>query len=363
MATLFAKSGDIDLMAEQGAGASFDYGLDWSAFLDSTGGDTIATSEWVTQNPRLTVGADGVVGNVATVFLSGDTPGKWYTIENTITTVASRRETRTCYLFVRDATIASASALFDDRMGAIASVRRDFLPALMSGYGKLNFTDQYIWARLQAAEAHIAHMLRVPLKPTRFFPLKPTQAEIDTLDGMPWDIDPAYDLDPHDVQFGGTRFIKLRQVPVIDVVQVNMVYPGQLQPVFAMPNEWLRLDAKYGHLQIIPIGSQFGYGVPSAGIALTVLAGGALVPHVFHVHYTAGLQNAAQAYPDLMDIAGRLAALSALKARAMPQSGSISADGLSQSYSAPDFGALQDQIDDELEHIRITIVGPRYTVL
>jgi hypothetical protein len=133
--------------------------------------------------------------------------------------------------------------------------------------------------------------------------------------------------------------------------------------VLAIPPEWLRLDGKYGHLQIVPIGSQFGYAIPSAGLALTALSGGAVVPQVFHIHYRAGIENIAQAYPDLMDIALRLAALGALKARHMPQSGSISADGLSQSYSAPDLGALQEQIDGELADIRASIVGVRFAVL
>ena len=363
MPILFTPSGDIGLMASQGAGANLDYGLDWSAFLEASGGDTIATSDWAPNHPLLTASNPDISGSVTTVFLSGGQPGRWYSIDNTITTAGGRRETLTCYLFVRDSSIDSQSVFFPDRMAALASMRSDYLPALMSGYGKLSFTDQFIWSRLQAAEAHIAHTLRVPLQPTRFFPKPPTSAEIAVLDGMPWAIDPPYDLDPHDVQYGGTRFLKLRQIPAIDVLGVEMVYPGQAQPVFTMPQEWLRLDAKYGHLQIVPIGSQFGSGISSAGLALSVLAGGAVVPHVFHVHYRAGIENIAQAYPDLLDIAMRLAALGALKARAMPQSGSISADGLSQSYSAPDFGSLQDQIDDELADIRSSIVGIRFTVV
>jgi len=363
MPILFTQSGDIGLMAEQGAGATMDYGLDWSAFLESTAGDTIATSVWTPNHPLLTAAGDAVNGAVTSVFLSGGQPGQWYSIDNTITTAGGRCETRTCFLFVRDSSTATKSVFFPDRMAALASMRRDYLPALMSGYGKLSFTDQFLWARLMAAEAHIAHTLRIPLQPTRFFPRTPTDTEIAELNDAPWAIDPGYELDPHDVQFGGTRSLRLRQIPIIDVVRVEMVYPGQALPVFTMPNEWLRLDKKYGHMQIVPIGSQFGYGIPSAGMSIAIMSGGAVVPQIFHVHYWAGLENVGQTYPDLLDVALRLTAIGTLKARAMPQSGSISADGLSQSYSAPDFSALQDQIDSELSDIRASIVGVRFTVL
>lgn len=363
MPILFTQSGDIGFMAEQGAGANLDYGLDWSLFLEASGGDTIDSSVWTPNHPQLVAGNASVSGSVTSVFLSGGAPGNWYSIDNTITTAGGRRETQTCYLFVRDSSIATQSVLFPDRLAALAAMRRDYLPALMSGYGKLSFTDQFIWARLQAAESHIAHTLRVPLRPTTFFPRNPSAEQIAALAGEPWAIDPGYELDPHDVQFGGVRTLKLRQVPVIEVASVEMVYPGQALPVFSMPPGWLKLDAKYGQLQIVPIGSQFGIAIPSAGLVLATMSGGAVMPQVFHVTYRAGIQNIVAAYPDLMDVALRLAALGALKARAMPQSGSISADGLSQSYSAPDFGALHDQIDDELADIRASIVGVRFGVL
>jgi len=363
MPILFTQSGDIGYMAEQGAGADLDYGLDWTSFLEAAGGDAITASVWTPNNPDLTATNPLITGAVTSVFLAGAKPGHWYSVDNTITTAGGRRETRTCFLFVRDSSTASASVFFPDRMAAIASMRADYLPALMSGYGKLTFTDQFLWARMLAAEAHVAHTLRVPLQPTRFFPREPSHAEVAELKGSPWAIDPGYELDPHDVQFGGTRSLRLRQIPIIRVEKVEMVYPGQVHPIFTMPNEWLRLDKKYGQMQIVPIGSQFGYGIPSAGMAISVMSGGAVVPQIFHVHYWAGLQDVLKNYPDLLDIVMRTAALGTLKARLMPQSGSISADGLSESYSAPDFAALQGQIDDELSAIREAIVGVRFTVL
>ena len=212
MATLFTQSGDIGFLAEPGAGAILDYGLDWSSSLDSAPGDSIASSAWSPNHPQLIAANATIDGAITSVFLSGGSPGNWYSIDNTITTVAGRRETQTCYLFVRDSSVASNSVFFPDRMAALASVRRDYLPALMSGYGKLSFTDQFIWQRLMDAEAHIAHTLRVPLRPTRFFPLPPSDAEVAALNGEPWAIDPGYDLDPSDVQYGGIRFLKLRQI-------------------------------------------------------------------------------------------------------------------------------------------------------
>lgn len=364
MSILFTKSGDIGFMAEQGAGANLDYGLDWSQFLASAPGDEIVESTWNPNHPHLIATNASVSGPITSVFLSGGQAGKWYSIDNTIATRDGRRETQTCFLFVRDSSISSASVLFPDRMAALASMRRDYLPALMSGYGKLNFTDQFIWGRLMAAESKISRALRVPLQPTEFFATPPAEPEIAALNGAPWAIDPPYDLDQQDVQFRGIRFLRLRMLPVIDVHSVAMVYPGQSRPIFTIPPDWIKLEREHGHLQIVPIGSQFGYyGIPSAGIALATMVGGSTMPHVFHIRYRAGIENILESFPDLLDIALRQASIGALKARFMPQSGSISADGLSQSYSAPDFGALQDQIDDELNDIRTSIVGVRFTVL
>lgn len=362
MPTLFKQSsGGLDYMAEQGAGAHLDYGLDWSDFLSP--GESIAASDWVSNHPLLTISGAAVSGPTTTVFLAGGLPGRWCAVDNTVTTSSGRRETRSCRLFVRETALEAGSSLFPDRVSTLASVRRDYLPALMVGYGKVAITDQFLWARLMAAEAHIAHVFRVPLRPTTFFPVHPTPEQIAALDGEPWAIDPAYELDPHDVQYGGTRTLKLRQVPVIEVQRVDMVYPGHQSPNYSLPLQWMRLDAKYGHLQIVPIGSQFGVAMPSAGLALAVAAGGAVIPQVFHITYLAGLEGLSVNYPDLVDIAMRLMCIGVLQARVPPQSSSISGDGLSQSVSAPDFGAMIEQIDDELDGIGQAIVGQRFGVL
>ena len=361
MPTMFTSSGGQDYMAEQGADARLDYGLDWSDFL--AGGDTIASSNWTSNHPLLVVSGADVAASVTTVFLSGGIPGRWYAVDNTIVTAAGRRETRSCRLFVRETADHVGSALFPDRVSTLSTVRRDYLPALMAGHGSVSVSDGFLWARLMWAEAHIAHVFRAPMRPTTFFPVQPTPEQVAALDGEPWDVDPPYELDPHDVQYGGTRTLKLRQVPVIAVQRVDMVYPGQQAPGYSFPLEWLRLDAKYGQLQIVPIGSQFGVAVPSAGLALAAMAGGAVIPQVFHVTYRAGLQNLSTNYPDLVDIALRLMCIGVLRTRVPPQSGSINADGLSQSVSAPDFGAMIGQVDDELDEIRQTIVGQRFGVL
>ena len=74
-------------MAEQGAGAILDYGLDWSSFLDSAPGDSIASSAWSPNHPQLIAANATIDGAITSVFLSGGSPGNWYSIDNTITTV------------------------------------------------------------------------------------------------------------------------------------------------------------------------------------------------------------------------------------------------------------------------------------
>ena len=68
-------------------------------------------------------------------------------------------------------------------------------------------------------------------------------------------------------------------------------------------------------------------------------------PDMVQLSYTAGLANAAQDYPELIDVVKKKAVLSVLADSFVPQSGSISADGLSQSMSM-DLGKYSEAIDE-----------------
>lgn len=81
--------------------ASKDYGFDWSAWLTSSGNDTIATSTWIV-DAGITKGATGNTATTTTVWLSGGTAGTSYKVTNRIVTAGGRTDDRTLYVTVAD---------------------------------------------------------------------------------------------------------------------------------------------------------------------------------------------------------------------------------------------------------------------
>lgn len=81
--------------------AVLDYTLDWSSWLNSAGGDVIATSVWTVPAGIATVGNTNS-GNQTTVWLSGGTAGQSYAVSNRITTAGGRTEDRTIQINVVD---------------------------------------------------------------------------------------------------------------------------------------------------------------------------------------------------------------------------------------------------------------------
>lgn len=82
------------------ANAALDYTLDWSQWL--TGGDTLASSTWITAI-GLTVDSDRLdADNTTTVWLSGGTAGRSYTVTNRITTDDGRTDDRSIVVYVTE---------------------------------------------------------------------------------------------------------------------------------------------------------------------------------------------------------------------------------------------------------------------
>ena len=206
-------------------------------------------------------------------------------------------------------------------------------------------SDDYIWQKVLAAEAEIGRTLRVPLVPTQFFPVQPTDEQIAALpDGMPWGVDPGYDYDPGFFRSERWGFIVARQKPIQSVQEVRFVYPDQIQGLFKLPLDWVRMDAKYGHIRFVPATQTFA--APLSAFLMQALGGGRTIPFMIHLTYVAGLANAARDYPDLLDIIKKKAILKIVEDRFLPQSGSISADGLSQSISVQ-----MDQYAGVVDHL------------
>lgn len=151
MATLFVQT-ESGFTAEQSAGSRLDYGLDWTDFLATAPGDEIVTSTWVAEDPLVSLTNAAVAGAITSVWITGGQAGQWYTLVNEIETRDGRRDSRVCLLYVRPALRASGSALFPNRIVALAKLRRDRLSLLAASImPDLKLSDDFLWDRLLSA--------------------------------------------------------------------------------------------------------------------------------------------------------------------------------------------------------------------
>jgi|GEM_PF-1738466 len=227
---------------------------------------------------------------------------------------------------------------------AVDQLRADALMMAASGaFTAVQVSDDYLWDKLRAAESEMAHELRVPLVPTHFFPDTPSAAEIEALNGQPWGIDPGYDYAPSDFAFNDKwGFIKLRNKPLHSVSRVRFAYPGGPTAHYDLPLDWLRMDKKYGQVQFVP--SSTAFAAPLNTFVMQAIGQGRTIPLAIQISYVAGLDNVAANYPELLDVIMKSAVLKIIGDAFLPQSGSISADGLSQSMSS-DMSKYSESID------------------
>ena len=176
-----------------------------------------------------------------------------------------------------------------------------------------------------------------------FFPATPTQDEIDALNGMPWDIDPGYDYNPGDFSFSDKwGVIKLRNKPLQQVTRVRFAYPGGPTAHYDLPVDWVQADGKAGVIQFVPSATSFA--APLNAFVMQAMGQGRTIPLAIRVSYVAGLKDVSTNYPDLIDAVFKMATLKIIEDSFLPASGSISADGLSQSISN-DMEKHHDTID------------------
>lgn len=232
-------------------------------------------------------------------------------------------------LFVRDFVIA------DIRSDQLIAVAQNLFPGV-------TISDDYIWRKVLAAESEISHQLRVELQPTQFFPKTPTDAQVAALNGMPWKEDPAYDYDPN--MFLGDRwgFIAARHYPLISVQEMRYAYPSDTDLNYIIPIDWIKMDKKYGQIRVVPTSN--GSLALLNSYLLQLLGAHSNIPHMLNLTYVAGLANASVDYPELLDVVKKTAVLKMIEDAFVPQSGSISADGLSESMSV-DVSKYHDSVD------------------
>lgn len=225
----------------------------------------------------------------------------------------------------------------------VDEIRNDRLMAAAAGVLQdVKVSDDYLWDKVRAAESELAHQLRVPFVPTRFFPKQPTDAQVTALNGQAWEVESAPDYEAQ--MFAGDRwgYIVTRQKPIIAVHHMRFVYPTENNGYFDIPVEWLSLDKKYGHIRIVPTSNAVLTGM--AGMVMMNLAGGRTIPSMVHIEYDAGLTNVDANWPELLDAIKKTAVLKVVADAYLPQSGSISADGLSESFSV-DMSKYHESVD------------------
>lgn len=355
MATIFTSS-EVGLMAEARAGSKLDYGIDWSDFLEMTDGDTIESAVWSVEEDGITLSDNDFTDSLASVWIEADlTARDWFTITCEITTSEGRKDSRVALLFVKPPAIVTSGGVFPNRIIAIAEIRRDRLMMAASGaLPSVAVSDEYIWDKLMTAQANIARQLRVKLTATVMLPAGYTQAEVDALpEGTVWAEEPPYDYDPEFFMNERWGYIVTREAPVLSVDYIEFVYPAPTNSVYRIPNDWIRIDKAYGHIRLVPASQSFS--MPLGAFLMQALGGGRTIPHMIRVRYTTGLGATAAdvkaKWPDLVDVIKRQAVFSIVKDAFQPSSGSISADGLSQSMSI-DLSKYQDAINE-------TLFGPK----
>jgi hypothetical protein len=231
----------------------------------------------------------------------------------------------------------------------VAAFRADRLIAAAATWMPgITLSDAFVLQQIQAAEAEIARRLKVFLEPTTVFCPSATDADIAGLaGGAPYAEDPGYDYDPGFFQSDRWGFIILKHQPIISVSSVRFAYPNPTSAIYTFPADWIRLDKRAGHIRMVPASAAFA--APLNAFLMQALSAGSTIPFMIQVNYVAGLQNVRSdpQWADLVDVILKQAALNILEGSYLPQSGSISADGLSQSLSMnPD--SYREMIDRKL---------------
>lgn len=245
--------------------------------------------------------------------------------------------------------LGQSRTLFPDAAPAVAELRRDqLMMALRTVMPGLVLDDGYIYQSLLAAESELSHRLKCYFVPTTIIPDDAPQSELDALEaaGIWWRQEAAYDYGPELWTGESWGFIVTKSKPIISVSSIRYVYPNPTQTFYNIPNDWIRLDRKYGHIRLVPASAAFS--APLNAFLMQAIGGGRNIPMMVQVRYVAGLKDAYADYPDLVRLIKRLAVYNIVSESWVPQSGSISADGLSQSMSM-DLSKYGEMIEEKIE--------------
>jgi len=351
------------LWAEQPANARLDYGFNWTL----APGETITSSVWTvtpTTAPPLTITDQAINGAITSAFLAGGLPGSWYAVDNAILTSQGRQDSNQFMILIAGGEMLTGkSAIFPFAPAAVANVRRSRLMALAkTHFSGLTIRDDEIWNKLLAAEADAERTLRVWLSPREVVPapsIYDAEAAALAAAGHRVHREPGYDYSPD--MFRGDRWglLELRQRPVTSVRWARLAYPLPNNPQAEIPADWFRIEGTTNRVNIVPTSTL--WAAPLNAMILSVISAGRRIPFMLQVAYRAGIENIRDTLPDLPQLVERLATLMLVEDLILPQSGSVSADGLSQSLSI-ETAKHREIIDDKLARMRDQLYGPRILI-
>jgi hypothetical protein len=253
----------------------------------------------------------------------------------------------------------TSTALFPDQATAVADMMAQIALSAGNYINMGALTPAMVWDKLVAAETECERLLKTFFDAVVVIPDMALPAEIEALEeaNTRYITISGFDYDP--AMFSGERWglCRLPYRPIQSVQSVIISFPAPFLQNYTVPGEWIRIDRKNGDLNLVPTTS--AATTPVGAFALVAMAGSITYPQAIQVRYTCGLTNAsgkvvtsfAQEWDDLVDVVKRIAISKIFKMMMLPQSASISADGLSQSNSF-NYKAWQDDINE-------TLFGPK----
>lgn len=357
----FQTDGAGGLWVEQEAGASGRLVLDF--YSDLTSGDTIGSAVW-SSDTGISLSGQGTTATTASAIIAGSVGG-WFLVKCTVVTVGGETLVKSFRINITQPAQLGAGIVsaFPSLPAAVAQIRRDrLLSAASNFFPDTPLSDEYLLEKVVAAEASAQRELRCFFTPHEMLPEGADQSEIDALTqaGNVVTIEPGYDYDPAFFQGNTWGLIEVRQKPIIAVHSIKFAYPSPDNTLYDIPIQWVRMDAKYGRINLVPV--QTTLMLPLNAFLLSALGGGRLVPLMLQVRYRCGLANAASDFPDLLDVLKKMTVLSIIEDNYTPASGSTSADGLSQTV-AVDTAKYQQVIDRRVKVLRDAIHGIRIMVM
>ena len=319
---------------------------------------TVSVLRGIDAHPEnLKSGDAQILGTVASQFITGGVSDVTYLLSCSAVTSDPQTLINEGVLEVRT---SNQSSVFFIKAIDVGQLRTNQSALSGTNFNFSAISDDALWQSMVAAEADLARKLGVSLSPIEIFTDPPTDEELIELAGKPYLIEPGYDLPPNFFGIGKFGCFRLRQVPVVEIKSIKLVYPNTGSILFNIPIEWVRCDYKYGLIHIFP--SRMVTTVPLSIFTMQALTSGVNVPNMIRVRYSSGLKNVVQDYPDIVALAKRMAVLRIINDSWLPLSESISADGLSQSQSN-DIEKLQKVVDNQIDALKTRVLGPVYDVV